>query len=214
MTTVILKPEVLALVGLSSLSVTMKSRNDRRSDFATAVSRLLPELMRVETLKSATEGFKDTSESWEEYERTRIALWSRHGQFFQNTTTTDWDTIADRIAKHKPILSIKVRSLIDLGRSLQKNELKSVVSSSSDAYVKLLSALEVSHNGLIKELHKAVRYLSWSGGIGIGVSFEIFMIKRGGGAKLRDKNHKFIKNFHMDVWSDLSAVEDPKTPRK
>jgi hypothetical protein len=215
-----LKPEYFALLGillgwvLSSLSATIKFRNDRRSDLSMAVSRLLPELSNIETLREATEGFKDTSEDWADYERTRVGLWRRHGQFFQNDGGTDWNDIVDRVAKHKPIIAIKIRRLIHLGKKIATNELPGSAASSPDAYVKLLSALEVAHIGLIKELEKVVRRLSWSGGLGLGISFERYMLTRGGGKRLRQRNSEFLRKFHLDVWEDFKPPEEDKQKDK
>lgn len=215
-----LKPEYFALLGillgwvLSSLSATIKFRNDRRADLSMAVSRLLPELSNIETLRKATEGFKDTSENWADYERTRIGMWRRHGQFFQNDGATDWSDIVDRVAKHKPILAIKIRSLIHLAKKIATNELPGSAASSTDAYVKLLSALEVAHIGLIKELERIVRRLSWAGGLSLGLSFEHYMLTRGGGKKIRQSNAEFLRKFHLDVWDEFKPQKESKEDDK
>ena len=159
------KPEIVALFGillgwaLSTLTATIKFRNERRTDLSIAVSWLLPELSKVEILRNATEGFKDTRENWESYENTRIGLWERHGQFFQDDDNIDWNDITNRIAKHKPILAIKVRSLIHLARKLSSTDLRISARSSTAGYLKLLSIIEVAHSGLVGELQKTIRRL-------------------------------------------------------
>lgn len=205
-----MEPEFVALLGiflgwvLSTFSATLKYRNDRKSDLSTAISRLLPELSNIQALQSTAEGFKDTMESWADYEETRTRLWDRHGKFFQDDAVTDWNHIIDRIAKHKPILAVKVRGLMHLARKLASTKLPEAAASSTEGYVKLLSALEVGHAGLIHELESAIRRLSWAGGVSLGISFERFTMKRGGGRKMRKKSAKFIRKLHLDVWGDLN----------
>ena len=190
---------------LSSISATWRFRNDRKADLSKAVSRLLPELFKMETLGSALAGFKDASQSWAEYERTRRGLWQRHGIFFEDAEGAGWVQLIDNVAKHKPFLAIKIRAAIHLARKLKDNDLAETSRTSSDAYVKLLSALEVAQEGLKQELEKVVRRLSWSAGIRSGLGFEWFMWTRGGGSKMRRENVEFLKRFHLDVWEDITA---------
>ena len=202
---------VLTLLGivlgwlLSSISSTLRFRNDRKADLSKAVARTLPELSKMENLKGVLEGFKETSQSWTEYERTRYALWQRHGNFFESKDGADWDQLIDGVAKHKPILAIRIRNVAHLAGKLGQNDLSRTSRSSSDAYLKLLSALEVTHEGLIRETEKVVRKLSWSAGIRTGLGVEWHMRNRGGGPATRQKNAEFIQRFHLDVSEDLTT---------
>ena len=159
----------------------------------------------MEILKGVLEGFKDTSQTWAEYEKTRHGLWQRHGIFFAAEDGADWDQLIDGVAKHKPILAIKIRNVAHLARKLGQNDLSGTSRSSSDAYLKLLSALEVAHEGLIGEMEKIVRKLSWSAGIRTGLGFEWHMRNRGGGSVTRQKNAEFLQRFHLDVSGDLTT---------
>lgn len=205
-------PGILAILGivigwiLSSISATFRFRNERKADLSKVLSRLLPEISKLDTLGRALDGFKDTVESWGEYERIRLRLWKRHGKFFEEG---DWPQLVDDVAKHKPILAIRIRATHELSRALKQNDLTTTSTSSPEVYVKLLSALEVAQKGLSRELRKIARNLGWSAGFRSGLSFEWYLWRRGGGSKMRQKNTEFLKRFHLDVWEGISATSSP-----
>jgi hypothetical protein len=83
--------------------------------------------------------------------------------------------------------------------------LANVSATSTDAYVKLLSAQEVSRDAIASELEKIVRSLAWSASLWQGLSFELYWAKRGGGSKMRQTNTDFLKRFHLDVWEQIAS---------
>jgi len=210
---------VMALVGivlgwlLSSISATLRFRNERKADLCTVLSRMLPALLNMSSLRHAVEGFKDTAKSWGDYEPIRIRIWQRHGDVFSQESSSDLEGLVDKLAKHRPILAIRLRNVIHMHGKIRQSSLASTVVKSEEAYLKLLSAQEVARDAIASELEKIVRSLAWSASLWQGISFELYWARRGGGPTLRQKNTDFLKSFRLDVWSDVTSTSSDETSR-
>jgi hypothetical protein len=196
-----ISPILGVIVGwiLSELSLFARGARSQRQRLGRALTGLLVMRDRMSLLYTTAEHFKDSMESWDDFNHMREHLNDRALDGWQKNKDLRESTI-DIVSEYDPLQAVKLKTLFDSYEFSLQTTLSTTLTTSREAYIMMLSAYEVTLKLSIDEIEKAIRNTARRRGI---FPWMMFLCQKKKQDKFARINRKFVYEFSTKLQSIL-----------